>query len=147
MQTNLDTLAELPSLSGLRIVKRGIVLLDDDPLFCELFVAVGKSLGLHIQSFRSLAQLPSIRHLNEYDLAIFDYHLENFTGTEIAEYANDFFPMLPVFLISADENAKMDNRWPLSILGFCNKSMGPYKILHKALFELIRVNLYKELRR
>ena len=147
MQIDSDSLSKFSPQSLWHSKKRGIVLLDDDPQFCLLFVSIARSLGLEIQSFESLAKLPSIRHLNEYDIAIFDYHLDKFRGTELAEYVEDFFPSLPVFLISSDERARADQKWPLSIAGFYNKSLGPEKIIKNILTENMRLHLYKEYRR
>ncbi len=126
-------------------LKNGLVLVDDDPHFCQLFKKVAEIEGLKVTCFASLLEMSSFAHLKDYDAAILDYQLDNLRGTEIAEYVDAFFPNLPVFLISADEKAARSKAWPASIRSFFSKSSGVREIINGVTRELSQIDYYKQL--
>lgn len=126
--------------------KTRVVLVDDDPIYQNLFAAVARSMGLSVKTYGSLAEMISFAHLNHYDFAVIDYHLESFTGAEIAEYVDIFFPELPVFLISADDDIGDMQGLPLSIKKFFCKTSNPRRILDDALTTIDQLKFYETLR-
>jgi|GEM_PF-5513992 len=113
---------------------KGILLIDDDPWFRAVFRVVCEARGLPITTFASLADMPSVAALKDYDLVIVDYYLESFTGTEIAEYVDAFFSQVPVVIVSGSQiPSAVDCGWPASIRGFITKTNGAHTILDYAL--------------
>ena len=122
-----------------------IVFIDDDPVYQNLFKAVGESMGFTIKTYSSLEEMISFASLKDYDFAIFDYYLDNFKGIEIAEYADVFFPDLPVFLISADDSLISRSICPKSVKRFFSKNADPYNILEEAILVVQKIKYYEEL--
>ncbi len=122
-----------------------VLLMDDDPVYQNLFKSIGKKMGVSISSYESLADMMSFTKLNNYDMIFLDYYLENWTGTEIAEYVDVFFPNLPVFLISADKKVCQGNNKPHSIKKSYCKSTNPYDIIIDAIRTLEKIDIYQTL--
>jgi DNA-binding NtrC family response regulator len=113
--------------------RKGIVVIDDDPLFCQVIQAVAESQGLPTHAFESLFEMGSFACLREYDLAILDYRLDHLNGVEIAEYVDTFFADIPVILISADETVRETvAKWPQAVRRFVAKTEGPFSIVRAA---------------
>ncbi len=114
--------------------KKGILLIDDDEFFRSLFKHVAESLGVPVTVHSSLAEMNSFAALQDFDVAVLDYYLESFTGSEIAEYVEVFFRELPVIVISGGNIESNDQRvWPTCIRRFVPKAAGPYAIVDRAL--------------
>ncbi|MEN9834342.1 MAG: hypothetical protein RL011_535 [Pseudomonadota bacterium] len=114
--------------------QKGLLLIDDDPWFRAVFRVVCEARGIPITTFASLADMPSVAALQDYDLVIVDYFLESFTGTEIAEYVDAFFKQVPVVIVSGGQiPSAVDRGWPASIRGFITKENGAHTILDFAL--------------
>ena len=109
-----------------------LVLFDDDRAFSLILKDFAKTMGLDLDCFSSLEDLGSVGKLADYDGAIIDYHLENFTGVEIAKYFESFFDnSKPVLLISGKGTFKKKPKWPNVIMAFLHKDSGPCAILDK----------------
>ena len=92
--------------------KKGILVIDDDPIFRDLIRTVGQALKLPVTTVASLEEMPSFAALKDYDIAIIDFKLERFCGIEIAEYVDVFFKNLPVLIISSENlDPSPANRW------------------------------------
>lgn len=130
---------------SLNVAKR-IVLIDDDKDCQMLFQVMGKSMGVEVDCYGSLAEMSTFAKLKQYDLAIFDYFLDSFVGTEIAEYVDAFFPNLPVIIISANDIPSSVKAWPSCVKKFFNKREGPVAIIKKSLEELEKVGFYNQFR-
>ena len=111
---------------------RKILLIDDDPAFRSLFSLVGNSLGYSVSAFESVASMTSFAFINSYDIAFVDYYLEGFTGVEIAEYVDVFFPYMSVFLVSGDRSILDLKALPESVRGVYEKSTGVRSIINQA---------------
>jgi CheY-like chemotaxis protein len=126
--------AKAPLFDG-AILKKGLLLIDDDEAFCLLVQATARARGLPFTFCAALEELPSLGALGDYDLVIVDYNLEALTGIEIAEYVDAFFAgALPLMMVSSEnlENGS-SQRWPASIRKFVNKAFGPFAIVQRAL--------------
>jgi len=126
--------------------KSSIVLIDDCPAFCNIMKAVAEDMDISLSCFNSLAEMYSLAHFSNYDLALIDYHLESWCGLEIARYIDIFFQDLPVVLISGD-NLRKDSSWPSSIRTTLNKEVGPRAILESSLSTLEKYNFYQFMER
>lgn len=114
--------------------KRGVLLIDDDPQFCALFLHLAKSLGIPARAYASLSDMTTFAELRNYDVAVIDYYLQAFKGPEIAEYIDVFFSELPVVVISGGELGEVDREvWPECIREFVTKQSGAYRILDAAI--------------
>jgi CheY-like chemotaxis protein len=103
-------------------------------MFRSLFKRIADSLGIPVTCHSSLAEMHSFAALKDFDVAVLDYYLESFRGSEIAEYVDVFFRDLPVILISGGEiDGDSQRVWPSCIRGFVGKSSGPYAIIERAL--------------
>ncbi len=115
-------------------LKKGILVIDDDPTFRDLIRTVGQALKLPVTTVASLEEMPSFAALKDYDIAIIDFNLERFCGVEIAEYVDVFFKSLPVLIISGENlDPTPASRWPSCIKKFVHKSFGPYAILQRSM--------------
>lgn len=121
--------------------KRGVLLIDDDPQFCALFLGLAKAHGIPARAYSSLSDMTSFAELRNYDVAVLDYYLQSFKGPEIAEYIDVFFSELPVVVISGGELGAVDRDvWPDCIRQFVAKSRGPYEIIKAALAAVRKVD-------
>ena len=77
-----------------------ILLIEDDVAYAEEFIYFAAKQGLKIQTVNSLKALGSVGAIQKFDLVMFDYHLPDVSGFEIAEYCEAFFKNKPVILIS-----------------------------------------------
>lgn len=131
--------ADMPErLKGL---KPSIVLIDDCEDFCRIMEAESESLDVKLTSYLSLADMYTFTKLGQYDLALVDYHLEAWTGIEIARYVEIFFPDIPVILISGDQ-LSMNPNWPDCIKGVLCKSLGTQALLKHSLEIYYQLHIY-----
>lgn len=117
-------------------VKKDLVLIDDDQVFCQLMKQHALKRGIEMDCFLNLAEMGSIGQFLNYRVAIVDYRLEQMTGIEVAEYFPVFFNQIPVILISQSPIELCGNareKLPPSVKSFAQKSEGPEAILDKAL--------------
>lgn len=132
-----------PSLS---LCQKRVIILDDDPVYLNLFTVIAGTLGFSVKGYKSLAEMTSFAYLNRYELVFVDYHLESFKGTEIAEYVDVFFPKLPVFLVSSDRDIQREKDLPVSIKKVFLKTDRPSDILRDALKTVEQMHYYDSLR-
>lgn len=115
-------------------LKKGILVIDDDPCFRDLIRTVGQALKLPVTTVASLEEMSSFAALKDYDIAVIDFNLESFCGIEIAEYIEVFFKELPVLIVSGENlDPTPVTRWPSCIKKFVHKSFGPYAILQRCM--------------
>jgi DNA-binding NtrC family response regulator len=112
-----------------------LVVIDDDTDFLGLIKACAESMGITAVCFSSLEQLPTLRNLATFDVALIDYYLEDVLGLEIAEYLDIFAPDLPVLLVSGSDVAPSPSLipHPRCVKKFVIKGIGPYAILNRVL--------------
>jgi DNA-binding response OmpR family regulator len=106
-----------------------ILLLDDDPVFGNLMVAVAQRHGIELDYYPSLLDLGYIGRLEEYGAAIVDYDLGTMTGVEVGKYLAAFLHGTPMVLISASERRHDAADWDECIRSFVHKSDGHEAIL------------------
>jgi len=117
--------------------KKGILLIEDDLAYGALMTAAAKAENVPLTVFASLADMGSFARMGEFDVAIFDYALDNVNGVEMSEYVTAFFSEVPVILISAYRLDQVkEKRWPASVRRFISKDMGVRSILSAAVAEL-----------
>jgi CheY-like chemotaxis protein len=119
-----------------------IVVIDDSESFCNLMTAASAEFNVKLTTYFSLADMYSFAKLKEFDLALIDYHLESWSGVEIAGYVEIFFSDLPVVLISAD-TLEMQPAWPACIKAVMSKSIGPKALLRGGLEVLYHQRFYR----
>lgn len=112
---------------------RKIAVIDDDPSFRHLMEAAISPKLVTITTFESLHALPSPKLLRNFDAVLIDYYLEGFTGVQLSEYINSFFPNVPVILISGGNLNQDSEQWPDCIKAFVPKWVGPYRIIQETL--------------
>jgi DNA-binding NtrC family response regulator len=84
-----------------------ILVIDDDPLFAELFVEYARKHGHFATYYQSLTELGALSKLKHYHVALVDYDLgPGIDGLLIAEIFKDFDPEFPVVLTSATREGR-----------------------------------------
>jgi len=125
--------------------RKRVLLIDDDPVFCQLFVSCVDSAVVGIEAYESIGDLASFSKIGTYDLVVIDNHLPIMGGLEIAEYIDTFFPDLPVILISADDMTKslqaQSTAAPQCIRDFVKKEAGVGAILNSVM-DLVRLSWF-----
>ncbi len=122
--------------------RQSIVLIDDCPIFRHVMESTAADMNVDITCFSSLAEMYSLAHFSNYDLALIDYHLDSWCGLEIAKYIDIFFKNLPVVLVSGDSLEKQAT-WPSSIRDVLDKKVGPRAIIESALSTLDKFLFYQ----
>ena len=107
-----------------------ILLVDDDPLFGKIMLAIASKQNVRLTYFRSpreaYQQLPSLR----FDVAIIDYHLGLVNGIQLSNFLENFAKQIPVVLISGKNGDQIkDGPWPNNIQDFISKTTNPEEIL------------------
>lgn len=119
---------------ALDVRPKRILVIDDDPAFGRIIKALAESRGYTCDWVESLDALGRVGRVGEYDLAILDYFLEQFTGGEIAEYVEVFFSKIPVVIVSSRPDIHAQQRkWPPCVKLFVDKLSGAKSILDEAL--------------
>lgn len=110
---------------------RRILLVDDDPVFRSLMAHLGVWFNLDIEAYDSLLEIESFDRMQCYSGAIFDFHLGDLDGCDMAVHLKAFFSGIPTLLVSADENAGNAAFGACGevFCGFLCKSAGPISIL------------------
>lgn len=117
--------------------RKGILLIEDDPVFATLVSSVARAERLPLTVHSSLAELGTFARLGEFDVVILDYNLDNINGVEISEYVTAFFQNVPVILISAYSSEDFrEKQWPPSVRRFISKNAGVRMILDAAMAEI-----------
>lgn len=111
---------------------RRMVLIDDDPAFCQIVASFAASRGLDLDYYSTLHEMGSLGKLSDYAIAIVDFDLGSMNGLEIAEYLPIFFGDMPMVLISGKHRQAEATPWPKSIRTFIHKDQGPDAILDAA---------------
>lgn len=109
-----------------------ILLVDDDPLFCNSFQRKARDMQLGVSVCKTLQDISSLPNEADYDVVILDYFLgDNLTALQIS----GFFPQeTPIILISNTDGKKLSgNTWPFEVRRFIHKSEGTESILREAL--------------
>jgi DNA-binding NtrC family response regulator len=127
-------------------LKNRYIIIDDDPDYCSLMEAAGERLNAYVETYPSIASLPSFSVLHGFDLAVIDFNLQCWKGTEIADYIDHFFPDMRVVLISGKE-LRRDATWPATIKGFVSKENGVYEVLMELEKIVDRENLLEQMSR
>ena len=105
-----------------------IVLIDDDRFFGYSMLEYARDEGLDLEYYESLSDLGFLGGLGRFSAAIVDFHLDQMTGLEIAEYLDRLFGDIPMVLISSDGDAASKER-PSCVHRFVNKSDGLERII------------------
>lgn len=115
-------LLEMPS-------RRKILLLDDDPVFRGVMIALAKARNIDIDAYESLQELDTFLQIESYDGIILDHHLAQHLASEHITGLDAFFASRPLLLVSADEGARDVLKSQAAFRQFVPKSDGPQKIL------------------
>jgi hypothetical protein len=126
--------------------KNRYIIIDDDPAFCSLMERAGDYMNVYIEAYPSISSLPSFSILHGFDLAVIDFNLKFWKGTEIADYIDHFFPDMRVALVSGQE-LRRDASWPETIKGFVSKENGVYEVLLQLERIVDRENLIEQMSR
>lgn len=121
--------------TALQLTKKpkNLLLIDDDPLFCNLMSGAAKALGLELYYYNSLLEMDQSTLAQSFDLGILDYDLGPINGFDIAQHAPQLLQDRPVILVSATEKERIPKgEWPSQICGYVCKKDGAIKILKYA---------------
>ena len=101
-----------------------IALIDDDPLFGELFKEYAHSKGFQTQYYVSPAHVANINSLRHYHVVLIDMELgTDLSGLDFAHTVRAALPEVPIVLISGDTMVGFDSR-PDCVDAFVTKRMG-----------------------
>jgi DNA-binding NtrC family response regulator len=110
-----------------------ILLIDDDPVFRAIFSRLASEEGIEVDAFDSMLEVEPFSQIASYTGVIFDYHLAQLDGVELASHLETIFGDVPMLLVSADGNAErnMNQRCPGVFGAFMSKKEGGRKIVSK----------------
>lgn len=94
-----------------------VLLLDEDQKFAKRLSDRLRTQGVDLHWRRSLFELGSVGRLSAYDMLLVEPLIGPVNGLEIAEYADTFFPGLPVVLIGDGALPVNLKQWPKSVAG------------------------------
>ena len=106
-----------------------VLLLDDDPVFRSLMVALGAERNWDVEAYESLQEIERFPHNLPYAGAILDYHFAEAKLPELLMGLDSFFREIPTLLVSADEKAGLALGSSPFLRKFMSKSQGALKIL------------------
>jgi len=109
--------------------RRKILLLDDDPVFRGVMIALAKARNIDIDAYESLQELDTFLQIESYNGIILDHHLAERLASEDISGLDAFFSSRPVLLVSADEGARHALDTQPAFRKFVPKMDGPKKIL------------------
>ncbi len=105
--------------------KSRLVLIDDDPMFCNTMRSLAGVYDMPLDCYGSILELDQWGDRERYDMIIVDYHLEHNKGVEVADYLNSLFGDIPIMLISADNSDTIKvNTLPKNFVDFSSKTQG-----------------------
>lgn len=81
-------------------IQPNILIIDDDPLFCELKSKLLFSSGFGVSTIQDPIQAQEIIKQTEFDLILTDLQMEKMDGLEFLNWANQNYPDIPVILIT-----------------------------------------------
>jgi DNA-binding NtrC family response regulator len=110
-----------------------ILLIDDDPVFRAILSKLAAQEGLEVDAFDSMLEVEPFSRIASYRGVIFDFHLSQIDGVELATHLESIFGGIPMLLVSADGDAErtMNQRCPGMFGAFMNKKEGGRKIVGK----------------
>lgn len=110
-----------------------VLLIDDDPVFRAIFSKLAADEGLEVDAFDSMLEIEPFSRIASYRGVIFDYHLAQIDGVELATHLESIFGGVPMLLVSADNDAErnMNQRCPGTFGAFMSKKEGGRKIAGK----------------
>jgi DNA-binding response OmpR family regulator len=111
--------------------KQKILLLDDDPVFRGVMIALAQSRNIDIDAYESFQELDTFLQIESYDGIILDHHLAERLASEDISGLDAFFASRPVLLVSADERARDVLKTQPAFRQFVPKADGAQKILDK----------------
>jgi DNA-binding NtrC family response regulator len=110
-----------------------LLLIDDDPIFCNLMSGAAKALGLELEYYNSVLEMDQSTLSRSFDMGILDYDLGPINGFDIAQHAPQLLQDRPVILVSAYEKNKLPTiHWPRQICGYICKKDGAFNIVNYA---------------
>ena len=110
-----------------------ILLVDDDPVFGKILSRLAEQSRVNLTYCRSLEEVGEKASWH-YHSAIVDYDLGTATGIELIRQLEKVLEAVPIILVSSS-SSRIDipiSRWPESIKGFLQKSLGHVAILEAA---------------
>ena len=110
-----------------------VLLIDDDPVFRAIFSKLASEDGLEVDAFDSMLEVEPFSRISTYRGVIFDYHLAQLDGIELASHLETIFGGVPMLLVSADSDAErnMRERCPGVFGAFMSKKEGGRRIISK----------------
>lgn len=124
-----ETTSEISSRPQTITSRRKILLLDDDPVFRGVMIALAKARNIDIDAYESLQELDTFLQIESYNGIILDHHLAERLASEDISGLDAFFSSRPVLLVSADEGARYALDTQPAFRKFVPKMDGPKKIL------------------
>ncbi len=121
--------SEMSSRPQTTTARQKILLLDDDPVFRGVMIALAKARNIDIDAYESLQELDTFLQIESYNGIILDHHLAERLASEDISGLDAFFSSRPVLLVSADEGARHALDTQPAFRKFVPKMDGPKKIL------------------
>lgn len=108
-----------------------LLLIDDDMIFGKTLAMMASKEGISLSYFQCPEQVPPLA-FHQADMILVDFELEKMTGLQLISVLEHFLNLPPVLLISS--YFKIDkSKWPVSVLNFVPKCLGPVHLLESAL--------------
>ena len=107
-----------------------IVLIDDDPIFCEMMRTAAEKMRIKMTVIDDPAALSGVIAKGRVDVVILDYDLGPVTGIDVAAVLGP----IPSLLTSRTcRHIPETDQWPDSVVGFVPKKLGVMAILETTL--------------
>ena len=117
---------EVVTQSSQPSIGQKFLIIDDDPIFCQIISKLCNLNGIASTFLTSLKDLDSV-NLSDYTAGIIDVHLDLANGVEVAECISAIVPTMPLMMISTSRFQAKKNS--VDSLPFMHKSEGPQAII------------------
>ena len=114
------------------LAAKSVLIIDDDANFGKIMTKMGPRVALSMHAVTSLGDLPHDGPIQDADIILVDYDLEDMTGLEVAEILNNFYPGKPVIMISSTNRPVQEQTLNLpNVAGFASKWQSPHEFLYR----------------
>jgi DNA-binding NtrC family response regulator len=110
--------------------KKRVLIFDDDTSYMRLLKRHAETMNIEAITCQSIDEYCLSAIDGKFDVALIDFHLENFKGPMVAAAIEK----KPIIMMSGDKSlSKNRKNWPQQIVDFIQKDAGPRQVLVQAL--------------
>lgn len=128
-----NNIMELPAVASLRLLghDRSVraLLVDDDPIFCQVMVRYAAKLGVVLKTCHDFPSLVSTLETFTPEVLMIDLHLDDVSGLDVASCLIEF----PIVLVSSNLAVMSQCPVPASVAAAVHKKFGSATILNTAI--------------